>query len=93
MWVVRHYVVPALPELLFSVGDFDFSRRMGMFGLFAILMVLAAYSMLSGKENKGGTGDVTYNYPLILIEGLVVGGITGFVGAGGGFDYTCLVFC
>ncbi|SFF21132.1 sulfite exporter TauE/SafE family protein [Thermoflexibacter ruber] len=28
---------------------------------------------------------IAYNYPLILAEGLIVGGITGLVGAGGGF--------
>lgn len=28
---------------------------------------------------------INYNYPLILVEGLVVGGVTGLVGAGGGF--------
>jgi len=78
-------VVPALPEVLFTLGDFEFTRRMGMFGLFSILMVWAAYSMLSNQERKGGTGAVKYNYPLILLEGLIVGGITGFVGAGGGF--------
>lgn len=85
VWMVRHYVVPALPDVLFTAGDFDFTRRMGMFGLFAVLMVWAAWSMLSSKERQGGTGDVKYNYPLILAEGLLVGGITGFVGAGGGF--------
>ena len=30
-------------------------------------------------------GKVSYNYPLILIEGLLVGAITGMIGAGGGF--------
>ncbi len=85
VWIVRHYVIPGLPEVLFNIHDFSFTRRMGMFGLFAILMIWAAYSMLSNKERKGGTGAVTYNYPLILAEGLVVGAITGFVGAGGGF--------
>jgi uncharacterized membrane protein YfcA len=85
VWIIRHYVVPALPDVLFTVDDFSFSRRMGMFGLFAILMVWAAYSMLSNKERKGGSGEIKYNYPLILAEGLIVGAITGFVGAGGGF--------
>jgi len=33
------------------------------------------------KENDG----VNYNYPLILLEGLIVGAITGLIGAGGGF--------
>ena len=85
VWAVRHYIVPALPDVLFTAGDLDFTRRMGMFGLFAVLMVWAAWSMLSSKERKGGSGDVSYNYPLILAEGLIVGAITGFVGAGGGF--------
>ena len=85
VWIIRHYVVPALPDVLFAIGNFNFTRRMGMFGLFSILMIWAAYTMLSSKERKGGTGKVKYNYPLILIEGLVVGSITGFVGAGGGF--------
>ncbi|AWH73211.1 hypothetical protein DCS32_03235 [Dokdonia sp. Dokd-P16] len=85
--VVRHYVVPALPDILFTTGDFEFTRRMAMFGLFAVLMIPAAFSMLKKrKDNKQkGDGTVTYNYSLILIEGLIVGGITGMIGAGGGF--------
>ena len=85
VWAVRHYIVPALPDVLFTAGGLEFTRRMGMFGLFAVLMMWAAWSMLSSKERKRGSGDVNYNYPLILTEGLVVGALTGFVGAGGGF--------
>lgn len=85
VWIIRLFVVPALPDTFFTVSDFSFTRRMGVFGLFAILMLVAAYSMLKDKKIKGGSGDVIYNYPLILAEGLIVGAITGFVGAGGGF--------
>ncbi len=85
VWVVRHFVVPALPEVLWTVGGFELTRRMAMFGVFAVLMLVAAVSMLSGKERQGGTGEVHYNYPLIVAEGLGVGALTGFVGAGGGF--------
>lgn len=85
VWIVRHFVVPALPDVLFTVGDLELTRRMGMFGLFAVLMLWAAWTMLSSKEPKSGSGAVNYNYPLILAEGLIVGAITGFVGAGGGF--------
>jgi len=85
VWAVRHYVVPALPDVLFTAGGLEFTRRMGMLGLFAVLMVWAAWSMLSSVERTSGSGDVNYNYPLILAEGLVVGALTGFVGAGGGF--------
>ena len=37
------------------------------------------------NEKKGGTGTIKYNYQLITLEGLIVGAVTGFVGAGGGF--------
>ncbi|WP_437372670.1 sulfite exporter TauE/SafE family protein [Maribacter litoralis] len=83
--IVRHYVVPAMPDVLFQIEEFDFTRRMAMFGLFAILMIPAAYSMLKKEKNIVKTGEVSYNYPLILLEGLLVGGITGLIGAGGGF--------
>ena len=83
--MVRYYVVPALPEVLFNLGDFQFTRRMGMFGLFAVLMIPAAFSMLRNRKEVDNNKEVKYNYPLILLEGLVVGAITGFIGAGGGF--------
>ena len=85
--LVRHFLVPVLPDELFHIDAFIFTRRMGMFGLFALLMIPAAFSMLKQqkiptlKEKK----TVSYNYPLILLEGLLVGGVTGLIGAGGGF--------
>jgi uncharacterized membrane protein YfcA len=85
--LVRYYVVPALPDILFHIGDFDFTRRMAMFGLFAVLMIPAALSMLKERKEQTKRKDntISYNYPLILLEGLIVGGITGMIGAGGGF--------
>jgi len=84
---VRYYVVPAMPDVLFTTGDFEFTRRMTMFGLFAVLMVPAAFSML--KEQKEPSQDkskkVRYNYSFIIVEGLIIGAITGMIGAGGGF--------
>ncbi len=84
--LVRHYVIPALPDVLFTIGSFECTRRMGMFGIFAILMIPVAFSMLKKrKEIEKKSNKITYNYLIILIEGLVVGAITGFIGAGGGF--------
>jgi len=84
--IVRYSVMPMLPDVLFSTNTFECTRRMAMFGLFAILMVPAAFSMLRDhKEKQKKENIVKYNYLLILLEGLVVGGVTGFIGAGGGF--------
>jgi uncharacterized membrane protein YfcA len=54
--------------------------------LFAVLMLAASYSMIkSGKKKTEVIEAQEFNYPLILIEGIVVGVLTGLVGAGGGF--------
>ena len=55
--------------------------------LFALLMVAASFSMIRTQKSLGAdaTKPQSFNYPLILIEGAVVGLLTGLVGAGGGF--------
>ncbi len=87
VFLTRAYLVPALPDPLFSIGATAISKSLGMLIFFALLMVAAAYSMIRKQSTRAeaGTGAVTFNYPLILGEGIVVGTITGLVGAGGGF--------
>ena len=53
---------------------------------FAVMMIATAAAMLRGRSGKGGSGEPK-KLPLgkILLEGLVVGLVTGLVGAGGGF--------
>ena len=80
--LIRHYLIPILPEVLFHIGDFLFTRRMMMF---ALLMIPAAGSMLKKSKEEAISGPTQYNYSLIILEGLIVGAITGLVGAGGGF--------
>jgi uncharacterized membrane protein YfcA len=83
---VRHFVIPALPDILFTISDFEFTRRMGMLGLFSILMIPAGISMLKDrKQTLKTTKKTSYNYPLIVVEGIAIGAITGLIGAGGGF--------
>ncbi|MBS3739357.1 MAG: sulfite exporter TauE/SafE family protein, partial [Psychroflexus sp.] len=46
---------------------------------------LASYSMIKERKIKTTNEKVSYNFPLIIAEGIVVGILTGIVGAGGGF--------
>lgn len=86
VYLTRHFVVPAIPDILLTT-PFKMDKDMGILILFAVIMVLASYSMI--KKGKPQTqlevGAISYNYPLILVEGAVVGFVTGLVGAGGGF--------
>lgn len=88
VFATRAWLVPAIPEQVFAVGDFMVTRDLLLLVLFAVLMVAASYSMIKRpKANANGepTGPQKFNYPVILLEGAVVGTLTGLVGAGGGF--------
>jgi uncharacterized protein len=89
VYATRAFLVPMIPNPAFSIGSFVVSKAMFMMGIFAILMVFASYSMIRGKksglEEKESDGPQKFNYPMILMEGAVVGILTGLVGAGGGF--------
>lgn len=87
VFATRVWLVPALPDPLFTMGGIAVSKALGMLIFFALLMVAAAYSMIKKQKPAAeGTGAATtFNHALILAEGVVVGTITGLVGAGGGF--------
>ncbi|MFM1913323.1 MAG: hypothetical protein RIR51_1161 [Bacteroidota bacterium] len=83
----RKFIVPMIPDILFTVGNFEFTKGIFLMVLFATLMVAASVSMI--KEKKGSQDleekEQVFNYPIILLEGIFVGVLTGLVGAGGGF--------
>ena len=86
VYSTRKFIVPLIPDELFTIGEFAFSKNMGVMVLFATLMIAASISMIRGRKDPGNSdGEQTFNYPLILGEGILVGTLTGLVGAGGGF--------
>lgn len=86
VYATRAFIVPAIPMEIFSVGTFHMTKALLMMMIFAVLMVFASISMIrNGKQSYETEGEQVFNYPMILIEGVVVGLLTGLVGAGGGF--------
>lgn len=85
VYSVRKFVVPIIPDSLFSIGEFAMTKSLFVMVLFALLMLMASVSMIRDKEKEDVGGGINYNYKLIFLEGILVGGVTGLVGAGGGF--------
>jgi uncharacterized protein len=88
VFVTRLWVVPAIPEIMYQSGNLKLTKDIFIMVLFAILMVAAAFSMIyQGRisTKKPDPEEPAFNYPLIFLEGVVVGALTGLVGAGGGF--------
>jgi uncharacterized membrane protein YfcA len=87
VFLTRAYIVPAIPTEILTIGSFVITKSILLMLLFAVLMIFASYSMI--KKDKPATEATSqkqqFNYPIILIEGTVVGILTGLVGAGGGF--------
>tara|TARA_R110002096_G_scaffold136909_7_gene289848 strand:- start:32453 stop:33256 length:804 start_codon:yes stop_codon:yes gene_type:complete len=88
VYITRKYLLPAIPESLFFIDDFEMTKNIAIMVFFAIIMLLAAVSMIRNNRKEEGVENaqaLKFNYPLIIIEGIVVGVLTGLVGAGGGF--------
>ena len=87
VFLTRKLIVPAIPATVLQLGDWVLTKSVLLMILFAVLMVAASVSMISDKKNNKETPEamLSYNYPLIVLEGTVVGLLTGLVGAGGGF--------
>ncbi len=86
VYVTRKFLIPFIPDELFSVGGFLITKNIAIMLFFAVIMILASYSMIKSKNKPTDENQaIQYNYPLIIIEGFVVGTLTGIVGAGGGF--------
>jgi len=89
VYLTRLYLLPIIPENILSIGQFNLLKGNAIMIFFAIIMLLAAYSMLKPKKENEEELEAeqisNYPYPLIIAEGGVIGLLTGLVGAGGGF--------
>jgi uncharacterized protein len=86
VYSTRKFIVPAIPDVIFSLGSFTVIKNFGVMVFFALIMLIAALTMIKNRnESSENLGPIKYNYPFIIVEGLVVGLVTGIVGAGGGF--------
>ncbi|RCT56218.1 sulfite exporter TauE/SafE family protein [Winogradskyella sp. KYW1333] len=88
VFLTRRFLVPMIPTEVFSVGEFTVTNNIFIMVFFAIIMLLASISMIRNRKDKveeSSHQNIQFNYPLIALEGIGVGILTGIVGAGGGF--------
>lgn len=86
VYVARKFIIPALPDTLFSIANFEVSRDFGIMVFFALIMLLASISMIRDKRKEtDAKKEIKFKELWIVLEGSGVGLLTGIVGAGGGF--------
>jgi uncharacterized membrane protein YfcA len=83
--IARKYLLPSVPDqFIFGIL---ITKDFIIMIIFSTLMILASVMMLK-KDNLFSDQKYTRdkkNYFIIVVEGFIIGVVTGFVGAGGGF--------
>jgi len=87
VYLVRRFFLPLIPPVIFKTEQFFLSKEIFIMLVFAALMISAAFSMIRDKKyNEPEKKEIGhFNYPMILMQGFLVGAITGLVSVGGGF--------
>lgn len=85
VFVTRKLIVPRIPEIIFSSDNFILTKSILIMVVFAIVMIFASVRMIKPFKEKIVVEDVQLNYFKIALMGILIGLVSGFVGAGGGF--------
>tara|TARA_B100001059_G_scaffold169664_1_gene169533 strand:- start:1534 stop:2334 length:801 start_codon:yes stop_codon:yes gene_type:complete len=87
VYITRKYLINLIPEEIITVGNLLITKEKFLMLFFALLIYFAGIAMIKKRVDKSQNQrrKSKYDKVLILIEGAVVGVVTGLVGAGGGF--------
>jgi uncharacterized membrane protein YfcA len=86
VYLTRGYILPQIPDSVITVSGFEVTKSILLMVLFAIVMVAASISMIKPMRKDLELDFIPpVNYTLIFLQSILIGFITGLVGAGGGF--------
>ncbi|MCO6474391.1 MAG: sulfite exporter TauE/SafE family protein [Melioribacteraceae bacterium] len=85
VYFTRRFLMPAIPDVLTLFEEITVTKNFLILIVFALLMIGSAYSMIKKSKLSVPGKEIKRKYLLIIVEGIIVGVLTGFVGAGGGF--------
>lgn len=86
IFIARHFILPVIPDTI-TLFNYTVSKGSFLMIVFALLMLVAAFFMMKprNEEEKESADDQQYKSIALFIPGLLVGLLTGLLGAGGGF--------
>jgi uncharacterized protein len=85
VYMTRRFLIPNIPDILFSFKDFDITKKMVLMLLFSLVIIISSIPMMKQPITEPNTTTSEKNYGLLIVIGLAVGVLTGLIGAGGGF--------
>lgn len=84
VYLTRKFIVPIIPETIFETDFFTLTKSSFLMAFFALIMLLAAFSMLK-KKKEITQNDTKSSLLNLIIQNFIIGIVIGLVGAGGGF--------
>ncbi len=87
VFITRKLLMPAVPDVLGTIGRMEIKKPMVIMVLFAVLMLMASVAMIRSKKDAESTENQQQKPAIgkLLLYGILIGLATGFLGAGGGF--------
>ncbi|RLJ31888.1 hypothetical protein CLU97_1329 [Chryseobacterium sp. 7] len=87
IFLTRLYLLPLIPEEVLKIQNFTVTKNIFLLLIFAVLMILASYKMIRKSISEKSLDYQTGKNSAFVAagQGLIVGILTGLVGAGGGF--------
>jgi uncharacterized protein len=85
VFITRKMIVPNIPDTIFTSESFTLHKSVLIMIVFAFVMVFASVRMIKPLQEKLVSNEEKLNYLKIALMGILIGLVSGFVGAGGGF--------
>tara|TARA_A100001035_G_C27776484_1_gene499328 strand:+ start:1217 stop:2002 length:786 start_codon:yes stop_codon:yes gene_type:complete len=85
VFIARKFLLPKIPNEIISVSNFLLTKDIMIMLLFSVLMFIAAFFMIKGQKEINYREEIEHKNFLLVFDGLIIGILTGIVGAGGGF--------
>jgi uncharacterized protein len=83
VFLTRKYLVPLIPKNIVKIGGVTITEAFLTMALFAVLMLTASIGMIRNKSISVKGQECRFGK--LVGYGIVIGLVTGFLGAGGGF--------
>jgi uncharacterized membrane protein YfcA len=85
VYLTRKFIVPGIPDVVFYFGSLQLSKATFLMLIFAVVMFMAAYSMLKTQKETDIIEFKINSLAMVMIKLFFVGILIGLIGAGGGF--------